>query len=102
MKAAAAQESSVLIGISEARARATQTTLSPADLDDPAKVAAFDEAQSQVGGRGSSADGADDPGALSRAEVELQNFARCRDQIEGTENRIRASRGDYNDGGAGL
>jgi len=40
VKAAAAQESTVFIGISEARARATQTTLSPADLSDPAKVAA--------------------------------------------------------------
>jgi len=49
VKAAAAQESTVLIGISEARARATSTTLSPADLSDPAKVQAFDRAQAQVG-----------------------------------------------------
>jgi LemA protein len=95
VKAAAAQESSVLIGISEARARATQTTLTPADLSDPAKVAAFDQAQAQVGVAVRPLMG---PMIQERyPELKsLQNFAALQDQLEGTENRIRASRGDYN------
>ncbi len=95
VKAAAAQESSVLIGVSEARARATQTTLSPADLSDPAKVAAFDQAQAQVGVAVRPLMG---PMIQERyPELKsLQNFASLQDQLEGTENRIRASRGDYN------
>ena len=68
VKAAAAQESTVLIGISEARARATQTTLSPADLSDPAKVAAFDQAQALVGSRWFAREATDDPGTYSGAE----------------------------------
>ena len=93
VKAAAAQESSVLVGISEARARATQTTLSPADLSDPAKVAAFDAAQQQVGVAVRPLIG---PMIQERyPELKsLQNFASLQDQLEGTENRIRASRGD--------
>jgi LemA protein len=95
VKAAAAQESSVFIGISEARARATQTTLSPADLSDPAKVAAFDAAQAQVGVAVRPLMG---PMIQERyPELKsLQNFASLQDQLEGTENRINASRRDYN------
>ena len=95
VKAAAKQESTVLIGISEARARATQTTLSPADLSNPAKVAAFDAAQSQVGIAVRPLMG---PMVQERyPEVaSLKNFQGLQDQLEGTENRIRASRGDYN------
>ena len=95
VKAAAAQESSVLVGISEARARATQTTLSPADLSDPAKVAAFDAAQAQVGVAVRPLMG---PMIQERyPELKsLQNFSSLQDQLEGTENRINASRRDYN------
>ena len=95
VKAAAKQESTVLIGISEARARATQTTLSPADLSDPAKVAAFDAAQSQVGIAVRPLMG---PMVQERyPEVaSLKNFQGLQDQLEGTENRIVASRRDYN------
>ena len=95
VKAAAAQESNVLIGISEARARATQTTLSPADLSDPAKVAAFDQAQAQIGVAVRPLMG---PMIQERyPELKsLESFKSLQDQLEGTENRIRASRGDYN------
>ena len=95
VKAAAAQESSVFIGISEARARATQTMLSPADLGDPAKVAAFDQAQAAVGVAVRPLMG---PMIQERyPELKsLQNFASLQDQLEGTENRINASRRDYN------
>ena len=95
VKAAAAQESTVFIGISEARARATQTTLNPADLSDPAKVAAFDAAQQQVGVAVRPLMG---PMIQERyPELKsLNNFASLQDQLEGTENRINASRRDYN------
>ena len=94
VKAAAAQESTVLIGISEARARATQTTLSPADLSDPAKVAAFDQAQAQVGVAVRPLMG---PMIQERyPELKsLQNFTSLQDQLEGTENRISVAREDY-------
>ncbi len=95
VRAAAAQESSVLIGVSQARARATQTTLSPADLSDPAKVAAYDQVQSQVGVAVRPLLG---PMIQERYPElrSLQNFASLQDQLEGTENRINASRRDYN------
>ena len=95
VKAAAAQESTVLIGISEARARATSTTLSPADLSDPAKVQAFDRAQAQVGVAVRPLLG---PMIQERYPeiASLKNFSSLQDQLEGTENRINASRRDYN------
>ena len=95
VKAAAKQESTVLIGISEARARATQTVLSPADLSDPAKVAAFQQAQDTVGVAVRPLMG---PMVQERyPEVaSLKNFQGLQDQLEGTENRIVASRRDYN------
>ena len=95
VKAAARQESTVLIGISEARARATQTTLSPADLSDPAKVAAFDQAQAQVSVAVRPLMG---PMIQERYPeiASLKNFTSLQDQLEGTENRINASRRDYN------
>ena len=46
----AKQEKDVLTSVVEARAKATQITLSADDLTDPAKVKAFQEAQSQLGG----------------------------------------------------
>ena len=77
----------------QARASATQVKLSTDDLDDPAKVQAFQQAQGQV------------TGALSRllATVEAyptlasqQRFADLMTQLEGTENRINVSVQDYN------
>ena len=95
VKAAAKQESTVLIGVSEARARATQTTLSPADLNDPAKVRAYGDAQSAVGVAVRPLIG---PMVQERyPELKsLNNFASLQDQLEGTENRIDAARRDYN------
>src|SRR6188472_3157857 len=49
VKGYAKQEKDVLIGVTEARSRATSTQLSAADLADPAKVRAYNEAQTQVG-----------------------------------------------------
>jgi len=94
VKGYAAQEKSVLIGVTQARADATAVHLSAADLSDPAKVKAFNDAQ----------------GRLSQAIIPLQrlqeaypdlksnqNFMALQDQLEGTENRIEISRRDYND-----
>lgn len=89
----AAQEKDVLVGVTEARARATQTTINAGDLSDPAKVAAFSQAQDGLSS------------ALSRLMVVVekypdlksdQNFLALQSQLEGTENRISIARRDYN------
>jgi len=94
VKGYAKQESSVLITVTQARADAGRVKLNAADLDDPAKVQAFNEAQSR----------------LTQAIIPLQrlqeaypdlksntNFLALQDQLEGTENRINVSRRDYNE-----
>jgi LemA protein len=89
----AKQEQEVLVGVTEARAKATQTTLNAGDLNDPAKVAAFSQAQDGLSS------------ALSRLMVVVekypelksdQNFLALQSQLEGTENRISVARRDYN------
>jgi LemA protein len=89
----AKQEQEVLVGVTEARAKATQTTINPGDLNDPAKVAAFSQAQDGLSS------------ALSRLMVVVekypelksdQNFLALQSQLEGTENRISVARRDYN------
>jgi LemA protein len=68
--------------------------LSPADLDDPAKVQAFNNAQSRL------TQAIIPLQRLQEAYPELksnQNFLALQDQLEGTENRINASRRDYNE-----
>ena len=90
----AQQERTVLTEVTNARANATRVQLSAEDLDDPAKVQAFNEAQSR----------------LTQAIIPLQrlqeaypdlksntNFLALQDQLEGSENRINASRRDYNE-----
>ena len=94
VKGYATQERTVLTQVTEARARASSIQLNAGDLDDPAKVKAFADAQGQLGG------------SLGRllatfeAYPDLksnQNFLALQDQLEGTENRINASRRDYNE-----
>jgi LemA protein len=94
VKGYAQQEKTVLTQVTEARAKATSIQLSANDLSDPAKVAAFQNAQSQLGG------------SLGRllatfeAYPDLksnQNFLTLQSQIEGTENRIEIARRDYNE-----
>ena len=94
VKGYAQQERTVLTDVTNARAKATSIQLSGADLSDPAKVQAFANAQNQLGG------------SLGRllatfeAYPDLksnQNFLALQDQLEGTENRITASRRDYNE-----
>jgi LemA protein len=94
VKGYAQQERTVLTDVTNARAKATSIQLNASDLNDPAKVKAFADAQNQLGG------------SLGRllatfeAYPDLksnQNFLALQDQLEGTENRINASRRDYNE-----
>jgi LemA protein len=94
VKGYAQQEKTVLTQVTEARAKATSIQLNAGDLSDPAKVQAFQNAQTQLGG------------SIGRllatfeAYPDLksnQNFLALQDQLEGTENRIEVSRRDYNE-----
>lgn len=94
VKGFAQQEQDVLVGVTEARAKATSVQLNADDLSDPAKVAAFQQAQDGLSS------------ALSRLMVVVekypelksdQNFLALQSQLEGTENRIAISRRDFNE-----
>jgi LemA protein len=88
----ARQEKDVLTSVVEARAKATQITLSADDLSDPAKVKAFQEAQGQLSGALGRLL------AISENYPDLksnQNFLALQSQLEGTENRITVARRDY-------
>ena len=94
MKAYAKQESGVLIAVTQARADAGRVQLSAADLEDPAKVEAFNAAQSRL------TQAIIPLQRLQEAYPDLksnQNFLALQDQLEGTENRINTSRQDYNE-----
>jgi LemA protein len=93
VKGYAQQEKSVLVQVTQARADATSVHLSAADLNDPAKVKAFSDAQSRL------TQAIIPLQRLQEAYPDLksnQNFMALQDQLEGTENRIEASRRDYN------
>lgn len=94
VKGFAQQEQDVLVGVTEARSRATSVQLNADDLSDPAKVAAFQQAQDGLSS------------ALSRLMVVVekypdlksdQNFLALQSQLEGTENRIAIARRDFNE-----
>ena len=90
VKAAGAQEKSILVEVTQARAGAAQTKLSADDLKDPAKVEAFQKAQGAV---------QVSLQRLQEAYPELKsqgNYATLMSQLEGTENRIEIARNDYN------
>jgi LemA protein len=94
VKGYAQQEKSVLIGVTQARADATAVHLSAADLSDPAKVKAFNDAQSRL------TQAIIPLQRLQEAYPDLksnQNFMALQDQLEGTENRIEIARRDYNE-----
>lgn len=93
VKGYAKQESSVLIAVTQARASATSVKLNADDLSDPAKVQAFENAQARLSSAIIPLQ------RLQEAYPDLksnQNFLALQDQLEGTENRINASRRDYN------
>ncbi|WP_242097785.1 LemA family protein [Sphingomonas sp. CROZ-RG-20F-R02-07] len=90
VKAAGAQEKSILVEVTQARAGAQSTQLSGDDLKDPAKVAAFQRAQGAV---------TMSLQRLQEAYPELKsqgNYTTLMSQLEGTENRIAIARRDYN------
>lgn len=92
VKGYAKQEKETLTAVVEARAKATQTNISAANLSDPGAFQKFQNAQDQLGS------------ALSRLMVVVekypdlksnQNFLELQSQLEGTENRIAVARGRY-------
>jgi LemA protein len=94
VKGYAQQERTVLTEVTNARARATSIQLNADDLEDPAKVQAFANAQQQLGG------------SIGRLLATFenypdlksnQNFLTLQSQIEGTENSILVARRDYNE-----
>ncbi len=86
-------EQETLIGVTNARASATQTKIDPTNIT-PDQVAKFQEAQAGLSS------------ALSRLLVTVekypdlkanQNFLALQSQLEGTENRIKVERDRFND-----
>jgi LemA protein len=93
VKGAANFEQQTITNVIEARAKATQVKIDANDLS-PEKIAQFQQAQNQVSS------------SLSRllAVVEnypvlkaTQNFRDLQAQLEGTENRIKVARNDFNE-----
>lgn len=94
VKGYAAHEKNTLDAVVEARAKATQVTVTPETLSDPEAFKKFQDSQAGL------------TSALSRllAVVENypdlkanQNFLALQAQLEGTENRIAVARRDYID-----
>jgi LemA protein len=92
VKGAANFEQETLTRVIEARAKATQTTINPGELT-AENLQRFQQAQGELSG------------ALSRLLVTVerypdlkanQNFLNLQAQLEGTENRIKVSRNDFN------
>lgn len=91
VKGYAKHESETLVKVTEARAKATSTTIQAKDLNE-ANLQKFQSAQSELGG------------ALSRLLVSVekypdlkadQGFRDLQVQLEGTENRITVARNRY-------
>jgi LemA protein len=92
VKGFAAQEQAVLIGVTEARARATSIQVTPELLNDPEALRKFQAAQGEL------------TSALKSLLVVVerypdlksdQNFRDLQAQLEGTENRIAVARNRY-------
>ena|SRR5690554_1560735 len=93
VKGAANFEQETLTAVIDARSKATSVQINASDLNDPAKLAQFQEAQNQLSG------------ALSRLMVTVErypelkanaNFRDLQSQLEGTENRIATERMRFN------
>src|ERR1700679_2252290 len=92
VKGYAAQESSVLLGVTEARAKVGSIQATPEVLNDPAAFQKFQAAQGELSS------------ALSRLLVVTENYPQLKSdalfrdlmaQLEGTENRITVARNRY-------
>src|SRR5690349_16632699 len=91
VRAAAAQERTVLREVTEARASASQIQVTGDQLTDPAAMSRFADAQSRL---------TLSLQRLQEAYPELksnQNFETLMVQLEGTENRVARSRERYNE-----
>lgn len=93
VKGFAQQEKDVLLGVTEARARVGQITVTKDVLEDPEAFSKFQAAQDQLSG------------ALSRLLAVAENYPNLKSnenflalqtQLEGTENRITVERQRYN------
>ncbi len=94
VKGYAAQEQKVLIGVTEARARATSIQVTPEVLNNPELFAKYQAAQGQLTQALKSLI------AISENYPQLksdQNFRDLQSQLEGTENRITVARNRYID-----
>jgi len=94
VKGFAAQEQNVLVSVTEARARATQTQLQvpPDAITNPEAMKRFQDAQNQLGGA------LRQLLAVAERYPEIKsgaNFLALQSQLEGTENRIAIARRDY-------
>jgi LemA protein len=92
VKGYAAQESTVLLGVTEARAKVGSIQATPELVNDPAAFAKFQAAQGELSS------------ALSRLLVVTENYPQLKSdqnfrdlqaQLEGTENRITVARNRY-------
>src|SRR5271154_3084501 len=92
VKGYAAQEQTVLLGVTEARAKVGSIQATPELVNDPAALAKFQAAQGQLSS------------ALSRLLVVTENYPQLKSdqnfrdlqaQLEGTENRITVARNRY-------
>ncbi len=92
VKGFAEQEKSVLLGVTEARAKVGSVQVGPEVTNDPAAMQKFQAAQSEL------------TGALSRLLVVTENYPQLKSdalfrdlvaQLEGTENRIAVARNRY-------
>ena len=93
VQAFAAQEKTVLIQVTQARAQATHVSVDASTITDPQAFQRFQNAQNQLSGVLGH--------LLSITEnypdlKSNQNFLALQAQLEGTENRIEISRRDYN------
>ncbi|MEO7027384.1 MAG: LemA family protein [Caulobacteraceae bacterium] len=93
VKGFAAQEKSVLVQVTQARASATQVKVDASTLTNPAAFQQYQQAQDHLSG------------VLGRLMMisekypdlkSNENFMALQSQLEGTENRIAVSRRDYN------
>ena len=90
----AVQERSVLVSVTQARAKATAVNVDASTLTDPAAFQRFQQAQDELSGSLGRLL------AISENYPDLksnQNFLALQSELEGTENRIAIARRDYND-----
>ena len=92
VKGFAAQEQKVLIGVTEARARATSIQVTPEVLNDPEALKKFQQVQGELTTALKSLLAVTENYPQLKSD---QNFRDLQAQLEGTENRITVARNRY-------